>query len=128
MSGREQQVRDTFAAIERGEFEAIEEMFAPDAKWRGPEPESDCLSRARILEVMRANRADGRLSGEIERVDELDDAHTLIAFRRAQRDEDGAMVDEDGLRWVVLTFGQDGLVAEMKGYADRASAVAYATS
>jgi ketosteroid isomerase-like protein len=127
VSGREQQVRDGFAALERGEFEAIEVMFAEDAKWRAPDPEWDCLSRARILEVMRANRADGRLSGEIEQVDELDDAHTLVAFRRAQQEPD-AMADEEGLRWVLLSFGQDGLVEEMKGFADRAAATAYAAS
>lgn len=127
MSAREQQVRDTFAALERGEFDALAAMFAPDAKWRGPEPEWDCLSRAQIIEVMRANRADGRLTGEIEQVDELDDAHTLVAVRRAQRDDDGPPVDENGLRWVVLSFGEDGLVREMKGCADRASAVAYAS-
>ena len=126
VSEREQQLRDAFAALERGELEAVEAMFAPDAKWRGREPESDCLNRARILEVMRENRASERLYGEIERVDELGDAHTLVGFRRAPREADGIGVDADGLRWVLLSYGEDGLVEEMKGFPDPAAASAYA--
>lgn len=126
VAGREQQLRDAFAALERGELDAVESLFAPDATWRAPDPEWDCLSRVQILRVMRENRANGRLTGEIEQVVELDERHTLVRFHRASREPDGIAMDASGTRWVLLSFGEDGLVAEMKGFPDRASAAAYA--
>ncbi len=121
-------MRQTFAALERGEREAVEAAFAPDAAWRGPDPgEWDCLDRARIIEVMRENWADGRLRGTVEQVVEVAGAHALVAFRPAQREPDAwPPLDADGLRWVVLSFGEDGLVREMRGQVDRATAAAYA--
>jgi ketosteroid isomerase-like protein len=119
-------VRDAFAALERGELSAVEAIFAKDAKWRGPQPQWDCLDRARIIEMMRENRANGRLYGTIEEVVELDAAHTLVGFRRTPREPDGTAVDADGRRWIALRFGEDGLVSELKGFADRSAASAYA--
>ncbi len=126
VAGREQQLREAFAALERGELDAVEALFAPDAKWRAPDPDSDCLSRAQILRVMRENRAAGRLTGEIEQVKELDEAHTLVRFHRASHEPDGIPMDASDTRWVLLSFDDEGLVAEMKGFPDRADAEAYA--
>jgi hypothetical protein len=117
VASREQQLREAFGALERGDLDAVEAMFAPDAKWRAPDPEWDCLDRVQILRVMVENRAAGRLTGTIEQVLEPDEAHALVAFRLA---------GGDGLRWVVLSFGPDGLVREMKGFDERAAAEAYA--
>jgi|GEM_PF-2413470 len=127
---RERLVREAFAALERGDFEAVAAAFAPDAVWRGPDPgEWDCMNRARIIEVMRVNSAEGLLTGEVEQVVEVDDGHALVAFRPANREADAwPPLDPDGLRWVVLRFGEDGLVTEMRGQVDRAAAEAYAVS
>ena len=107
----------------RGDLDAMEAALAPDARWRAVEDGPwNCRSRAEILEVMRGNLARG-LAGEIDEV--LTTGHrTVVAFRPA-RQWQGAWPLDGGIRYVVLTV-RDGLIAEMKGCADRAAALQYA--
>jgi ketosteroid isomerase-like protein len=122
----EQVVRDTWDAVSRGELEPLERLFAPDAKWRAVEDgEWNCENRARIIEVLRDNRAAG-LTGSVEEVFELD-GRLIVAFRPEYRpNRDGWPLD-NGIRYIVLSI-RDGLVSEMKGCADRASALEYASA
>jgi ketosteroid isomerase-like protein len=116
-------VRDTWSAVARGDLDAMEAALAPDAQWRAVEDGPwNCHSRGEILEVMRGNLARG-LEGEIDEVLSAGD-HTVVAFRPA-RSWNGAWPLDGGIRYVVLTV-RDGLIAEMKGCADRAAARQYA--
>ena len=119
-----QVVRDTWDAVSRGEFEPLEGLFAPDAKWRaGEDGEWNCENRARIIEVMRDNRAAG-LTGTVEEVLELD-GRLIVAFRPEHRPNRDGWPLENGIRYIVLSI-RDGLVSELKGCADRASALDWA--
>jgi ketosteroid isomerase-like protein len=116
-------VRDTWTAVARGDLDAMEAALAPDARWRAVEDGPwNCHSRAEILEVMRGNLARG-LAGEIDEVLTAGD-RTVVAFRPA-RPRTGSWPLDGGIRYVVLTV-RDGLIAEMKGCADRAAALQYA--
>lgn len=118
-----QLVRQTWEAVSRGDLDTLEAALAPDAKWRAVEDGPwNCESRARILEVMRGNLAKG-LAGEVEDVFAVGE-RAVVAFRPDRPDPGGWPLD-DGIRYVVLTV-HDGLVSEMKGCADRATALAYA--
>ena len=126
---RERLVRETWAALERGDYDAVERMFAPDARWVAVEAGPwDCESRTQIISVMRENRARGVLAGEVEQVLDAGRGRLLVAFRPAGDAQPGGWPLEDGLRWMVLSFDEEGLAREMKGCADRATALAYAAS
>jgi ketosteroid isomerase-like protein len=58
---------DGFDAWRRGDFEALEQMFAPDVEWRWFEPgDWDCHSRDEVMRTLHqrhaAGFADGRLA------------------------------------------------------------------
>lgn len=116
-------MRQTWEALSQGNLSALEAALAPDAKWRAVEDGPwNCQNRARILEVMGHNLENG-LAGEIEEV--LDaGARAVVAFR-PRTQVPGAWPLDNGIRYVVLTE-RDGLISEMKGCADRKTALAYA--
>lgn len=119
-------VRETWEALSRGDYDAVEAVFAPDAKWRAVEEGPwNCESRSQILSVMRDNRAAGALRGEVEEVRDVGSDRAIVAFRPAQQGTDAWPLD-NGIRYVVLTLDDGGLVSEMKGCRDRAEAIAYA--
>jgi ketosteroid isomerase-like protein len=123
---REQFVRATWATVAAGEFDALEAVLTPDARWRAVEDGPwNCDSRSQIISVMRENRARGTLAGVVEDVHEVGD-RAIVAFR-PDREGQGQWPLDDGVRYVVLSF-DGGLVSEKKGCADRASALAYATA
>jgi ketosteroid isomerase-like protein len=116
-------IRETWAALEGGDLEALEAVLAPDARWRAVEDGPwNCDDRDAILEVMRGNLSRG-LAGEVEEVLELGD-RAVVAFRPAQQ-APGAWPLEDGIRYVVVTMRAEHVV-EMKGCAHREAALAYA--
>ena len=57
-------------AWKRGDFEALEELLAPDATWRAVEPgEWDCERRDDILRTLRERYEEGFTLGPIELVE-----------------------------------------------------------
>jgi ketosteroid isomerase-like protein len=119
-----QLVREAWDAVSRGDFDAVESMFAADAKWRAVEEGPwNCESRAQIVTVMRDNRARRILEGDVEDVVDVGE-RAVVAFRPTSQGPGGWPLD-DGIRYVVLSF-RDGLVTEMKGCASRRVALDYA--
>jgi ketosteroid isomerase-like protein len=120
----EQQVRETWAALSRGDFEKVESQFAADAKWRAVEDGPwNCENRTQILNVMRENRARRVLEGDVEEVLDIGE-RVVVAFRPSRHDPEGWPLD-DGIRYVVLSL-DNGLVTEMKGCLNRQVALDYA--
>ncbi len=121
----ERLVRDTWSALSGGDVAVMEQVLAPDARWRAVEDGPwNCESRSQIVEVLGQNLARG-LSGRIEEVLEAGPGRAIVAFR-PDGPELGGWPLEDGVRWLVLSFAGDGLITEMKGCATRRDAVAYA--
>jgi ketosteroid isomerase-like protein len=122
----EQQVREIWAALSRGEFELVEAAFAADARWRAVEDgEWNCENRTQILGVMRENRARRVLEGEVDEVLDVG-KRVVVAFRPARHDPKGWPLD-NGIRYVVLSLDH-GLVTEMKGCLNRQAALDYAAT
>jgi ketosteroid isomerase-like protein len=62
--------RAGLAAWKRDDFEALEELLAPEATWRAVEPgEWDCESRDDILRTLRERYKEGFTKGPIELVE-----------------------------------------------------------
>jgi len=122
----EQQVRETWAALSRGDFETVEAAFAADASWRAVEDgEWNCENRTQILNVVRENRARRVLEGDVEEVLDVG-KRVVVAFRPARHDAEGWLLD-NGIRYVVLSL-DNGLVTEMKGCLNRQVALDYAAT
>ncbi len=122
----EQQVRATWEALSRGDFDTVGAAFAADARWLAVEDGPwNCESRTQILNVMRENRARRVLEGEVEEVLDVGE-RVVVAFRPARHDPEGWPLD-NGIRYVVLTL-RDDLVTEMKGCLNRQVAFDYANA
>ena len=116
-------VHRTWDALAAGDLAALEAALAPAARWRAVEDGPwNCENRAMILEVMARNLQHG-LSGRIEEAFAVGD-RVVVAFR-PDDGHDRQWPLNDGVRHLVVTMG-DGQVTEMKGCADRATALAYA--
>ncbi len=116
-------MRQTWEAISLGNLAPVEELLAPDAKWRAVEDGPwNCENREMIVKVLRQNLVESGLAGRVENVKEVGD-RTVVAFR-PDRERDQWPLD-NGIRYVVLTE-RDGLLVEMKGCADRQVALDYA--
>ena len=99
----EQHVRETWAALSRGDLETVEAAFAANGRWRAVEDgEWNCENRTQILNVMRENRARRVLEGDVEEVLDVG-------------------------KHVVLSL-DNGLVTEMKGCLNRQVALDYAAT
>jgi hypothetical protein len=62
--------RAGLAAWKRDDFEALEELLAPEATWRAVEPgEWDCESRDDILRTLRERYKEGFTKGPIELIE-----------------------------------------------------------
>jgi ketosteroid isomerase-like protein len=63
MAGRQQLIRDAFAALERGDTAKLRGLFAPDAEWVGI-PHEDaagiCANRREVLDLLESHHANGR--------------------------------------------------------------------
>ncbi len=121
----EKEVRKTWEAVAQGNLTPLEELLAPDAKWRAVEDGPwNCENRETILDVMGQNLVESGLAGSVEDVKQVGD-RTIVAFR-PDRERDQWPLDS-GIRYVVLTE-RDGMVIEMKGCANRQIALDYAGS
>jgi ketosteroid isomerase-like protein len=115
-------LQHAWEAMAQGDLTVLEHALAADAQWHGVEDGQLCGSRKAIVEVIRRNRP-GRLRGKIEETIQ-DGPRVIVAFRP----ERPAQVDrplDQGIAYMVVTI-RDGQIVEMKGCADRTSAVAYA--
>jgi hypothetical protein len=118
-------VRETWLAISSGDLSVLESTFAPEAKWRAVEDGPwNCEDRSMILHAMR-ERAGQILGGTIDSVVDLGE-RIIVGFRPKSHGPDAWPLD-DGVRYLVLTL-HDGVVIEMKGCADRQSALQYASN
>jgi ketosteroid isomerase-like protein len=85
----EQHVRETWAALSRGDLETVEAAFAANGRWRAVEDgEWNCENRTQILNVMRENRARRVLEGDVEEVLDVG-KRVVVAFRPARHDPEG---------------------------------------
>jgi ketosteroid isomerase-like protein len=78
--------RAGLAAWQRGDFETLEDLLAPEATWRAVEPgEWDCESRDDILQTLRERYEEGFTMGPIELVEQTGDRHPPLAPSRGRR-------------------------------------------
>ena len=109
--------RKGLAAWKRGDFEALEELLAPEATWRAVEPgEWDCESREDILRTLRERYEQGFTMGRIELVE--GDAGTVILLSHPAEVGGPDWPEETA---IAITF-RDGKVVAMQDYATLADA------
>lgn len=113
--------RRGFAAIARGDFDAVAELLDPEVKWHGGVPEEGCLNRKQALAWMRSapQRRDGPLPELIEVVDAGD--RVVVVMQPPPSADDPAPAPTANLS----TF-RDGKVVEMVHYDDATEALAAA--
>jgi ketosteroid isomerase-like protein len=110
--------RRGYAAVARGDVEAIREFLAPDVRWHGGDPDAPgaCRSSDDAIEFIRQARRRGGI-GEL--VDVIDAGDQLVVVLRLDPTAQG----ERDLRANVTTF-RDGKVIEMIAYASPDEALA----
>lgn len=114
-------LRRCFEAVSQGDFAPLEQALSKNATWRSVwEGSSNCHGREEIIAAMSRNLA-GPVRGSIEETAQHDQ-RVLVGFRPAHPTD--RPLDE-GIAYVVVTFA-GAEIAELKGCADRASALAYA--
>lgn len=118
-------LRRCFEALSEGDFATLERALAKDAIWRTvDEGPTNCVGRETIVEVMGRNLG-GRVRGSIEELSQHD-SRVLVAFRPPERPTETPQRPLDrGIAYMVVTI-EEGQIAELKGCADRAAALAYA--
>lgn len=111
--------RQGFAAIARGDVDAIADFLAPDVRWHGGNPEDGCQNRRQALARMR--RAAGRQAGPLpELVDVIENGDRVVVVMQAPARPD----QPSPQRTANLTTFRDGKVVEMVHYADADEALA----
>jgi ketosteroid isomerase-like protein len=111
--------RQGLSAWQRGDFEVLEMLLAPEATWRAVEPgEWDCESRDAILRTLRARFEEGFTRGEFELIEASGGAVVLVSHP----------AEIGGDQWpeetaIALTF-RGGKVVAMQDYASVADALA----
>lgn len=114
-------LRRCFEAVSQGNFAVLEHALTQDATWRSIwEGSTNCHGRREIVAVMRRNLA-GPVRGSIEETTQHG-SRVLVGFRPAQPTDRPL---DDGIAYVVVTF-EGGEISELKGCADRGSALGYA--
>ena len=111
--------RAGFAAIARGDFDAITAFLDPDVKWHGGSPADGCQNRRQALAWIRG-RGDRKAGAVPELVD------VVTADDRVAGIMQPALTGEDPepRRTANLATFRDGKVVEMVHYADAAEALA----
>ena len=102
--------RRGYEAVRRGDIDAIRELFDPDVKWHGGDPNAEgaCRNRDQVLAFMRQARTRNRSMGEP--VDMIDAGDKIIVIMR-RTGEDGEPEEVAN-----LTTFRDGKVTEMVHY------------
>jgi ketosteroid isomerase-like protein/catechol 2,3-dioxygenase-like lactoylglutathione lyase family enzyme len=115
-------LRKAWEAMEVGDLSVVAKALDSDAAWRAVQDGPwNCEGREQILEVFSRN-LDAGLRGTIEEM-VPEGSCVLVAFRPELARDDDRPLDE-GIAYVVVTF-RDHLITELKGCADRASALSY---
>lgn len=116
-----ERARAGFAAIQRGDLEAIAELLDPEVKWHGGDPtaEGACQNRGQALEFIRQGRRLGRIGKLVDVIDVGDDRVVVVM---QPPDEDGVTPPR---RANVTTF-RDGKVVEMIAFESPEAALAHA--
>lgn len=111
--------RQGFAAIARGDFDAISEFLDPDVKWHGGSPADGCQNRKQTLAWMRSRpqRGAGRMP---ELVDVVEAGDRVVVILQPPAGAD----DPRPRQTANLSTFRDGKVVEMVHYDDAADALA----
>ena len=111
--------RRGYAAVARGDFEAVRELLDPDVKWHAGDPTAigACQNREQALRFMRRPERPRPL-GEL--VDVIDAGDRVVVIMRPPGPD-----PEPGLQANLTTF-RDGKVVEMVHYPDPRAALAAA--
>ena len=110
--------RRGYAAIARGDLDAVAELLAPDVKWHGGDPDAEgaCRNRNEALAFMR-NRAMARM-GQL--VDVVDAGDSVVVVMQPPP-QDG----ETPPRRANVTRFRDGQVVEMIAFESPEAALAH---
>ena len=110
-----------FEAWRRGDFETLEEMFAPDVEWCWFEPgEWDCHSRNDVMRVLRDRHAAGFATGRLN----IHAAGANVVVVTSHPSEIGGPEWPDNVS-TVIRFNE-GRVVSMRDYRTEAEALAAA--
>jgi ketosteroid isomerase-like protein len=113
--------RQGFEAWRRGDFDALEELFAPDVEWRWFEPgDWDCHNRKDVLRTLRQRHAAGFGQGRLN----IQEAESDVVVVTAHPSEIGGPEWPDETS-TVIRF-RDGKVVSMQDYRTEAEARAAA--
>jgi len=111
--------REGFAAIARGDVDAISAFLAPDVKWHGGNPADGCQNRGQALAWIRGR--DGRGAGPLPAlVDVVEAGDRVAVIMQPHPSED----DLQPRRTANLATFREGKVVEMVHYEDAAEALA----
>jgi ketosteroid isomerase-like protein len=111
-------VRSAFGAAD---LDAIRDLLHPEVRWGPPDdPDGGCANRREVLRWYRERRARGVRARVTEVIAHGD--HLLVGLvvtgTEAAADEGG-----EARRWQVVSV-RDGLIADIRGFDDRAEAAA----
>lgn len=110
-----------FEAWRRGDFDALEQVFAPEVEWCWFEPgEWDCHSREDVMRTLRERHASGFAKGRLN----IRDAGPDVVVVTAHPSEIGGPEWPDETA-TVIRF-RDGKVVSMQDYPTEAEALAAA--
>lgn len=106
-----ERARRGYAAVARGDFDAVAEFLDPDVKWHGgnPDEEGACHNRGEALAFMRAAAGRGPLGELVDVIEAGSDRVVVVMRRRSQGGEPGELGAS------VTTF-RDGRAIEMVAY------------
>jgi ketosteroid isomerase-like protein len=111
--------RQGFAAIARGDFDAILEFLDPEVKWHGGPAADGCQNRKQALAWIHG-RGDRRAGPMPELVDVVEAGDRVAVIMQPAASAD----DPQPQRTANLASFRDGRVVEMVHYADAADALA----
>jgi ketosteroid isomerase-like protein len=111
--------RRGFAAIARGDFDALAQFLDPDVKWHGGNPGDGCQNRKQTLAWLRGR--DDRKAGPLpELVDVVESGDCVAVIMQPHPSQE----DPEPRRTANLSTFRDGKVVEMVHYDDAADALA----
>lgn len=112
--------REGFAAIARGDFDAINEFLDPDVKWHAGNPSDGCQNRGQALAWIRGRGQRTAGAPVPELVDVVQEGDRVVVVMQPHPSDD----DPQPQRTANLTTFRDGKVVEMVHYDDAAQALA----
>lgn len=113
--------REGYAAMSRGDLEALAELLDPEVKWHGGNPDDEyaCHNRQQALAWMR--RRPARRAGPLpELIDVVEAGDRVVLIMQPAPSAE----DPQPQRTANLTTIRDGKVVEMVHYEDAADALA----